>query len=443
MSQSLFNLEELKTMTESVLQYAKKMGASASEASISAHSGFSIMARHQEIEELIYHCNQGMSITIYNGQKKGTTSCSDLTPNALKASVEAAWAIANQTSDDRYSGLADPSLLATNFPDLQDYYPWDISTEQGIALAKNCEQAALSHPGITHSEGAQLNTQVSCSTYANSNGFCQAQQRSYHSLNCTVVAEKDGHMQRDYSYEVSVNPSLLAAPELIGQDAARRTVRRLGAKPIKTQTAAVIFAPEVARSLLSHFINAISGAALYRRASFLLDHLGKTIFPEHITIDERPYLLGALGSAAFDTEGVTTRTQDFIHQGILQRYVLNSYSARRLGLETTANAGGVHNLFITSSDDDLPALLKQMGRGFFVTELLGQGANIITGDYSRGASGFWVEDGQLLFPVEGVTLSGNLKDMYKKIIAVGNDVDTRANLCTGSIWIDTMTIGGE
>jgi PmbA protein len=438
----LFDPEELKNLTESVLRYAKQLGATASEASISAHSGFSIMARKQEVEELIYHRNQGMGITLYNGQKKGTASCSDLTPDALKASVQAAWDIANQTSADPYSGLADPALLATHFPDLHDYYPWDISSEQGIALAKDCEQAALANAGITNSEGAQLSTQVSCTTYANSNQFCQAQQSSHHSLSCSVVAEREGSMQRDYSYAVAVDPSLLESPEVVGQDAALRTVRRLGARQIKTQSAAVIFAPEIARSLLGHFISAISGASLYRRASFLLDHLGQKIFPEFIDLGEQPYLLGALGSASFDTEGVATRAQDFIHQGILQRYVLNSYAARRLGLETTANAGGVHNLIINTSDYDLPQLLQQMGTGFFVTELLGQGANLITGDYSRGASGFWVEQGKLVYPVEGVTLSGNLKDIYQNIVAVGKDVDIRANIRTGSIWIASMLIGG-
>ena len=438
----LFDPEELKTLTENVLHYAKQLGATASEASISAHSGFSIMVRKQAVEELIYHRNQGMGITVYNGQKKGTASCSDLTPEALKASVQAAWDIANQTSADPYAGLADPHLLATDFPDLHDYYPWDVSSEQGITVAKNCEQAALANTAITNSEGAQLSTQVNCTTYANSNQFCQAQQTSCHSLSCTVVAEKAGAMQRDYSYTVAVDPSLLDSPEAIGKDAALRTVRRLGARPLKTQSAAVIFAPEMAGSLLAHFISAISGAALYRRASFLLDHIGKPIFPEFITLSERPYLPGALASASFDTEGVATREQDFIHEGILQRYVLNSYAARRLGLETTANAGGVHNLIMNSSPYDLTDLLQQMGSGFFVTELLGQGANLITGDYSRGASGFWVEEGQLLHPVEGVTLSGNLKDIYQKIVAVGKDVDIRANIRSGSLWIESMMIGG-
>jgi PmbA protein len=439
-----FNPDELKAKAQEVLAYAKKLGATAAEASIAAHDGFSINVRRQETEELIYHHNNGMCINVYNGQKQGTASCSDLTIDALKASVEAAWAIAQQTGADPYAGLADPLLMATDFPDLQNYYPWDITPEQAIELAKTCEQAAFSSSSeITNSDGAYLTTQVSCDVYANTHHFCHAEQSTYHSLSCTVVAEKNGHMQRDYSYIVSANPKQFNNVETIGIEAATRTRQRLGAKPVKTQSAAVIFAADVARGLFGHFVSAISGNALYRRASFLLDHLDKQIFPEFINICERPYLLSALASSSFDAEGVATRNQDFITAGRLERYVLNSYSARRLNLETTANAGGVHNLIINHSKFNLQQLLKKMGTGLLITELLGQGANLITGDYSRGASGFWVENGEIAYPVAGVTVSGNLKEIYRNILAVGNDVDIRGNIRTGSIWVESMVIGGE
>jgi PmbA protein len=438
-----FNAEELKNLSHFVLAHAKKLGASDAEVSLAANTGFSLNVRQQEIDELTYHRNHGMGISIYNGQKSGSASCSDLTEPALKAAVEAAWAIAQQTDADPYAGLADKALMAKKFPDLAIYYPWDITPEQGIALAKECEQAALTQTGITNSEGASLSTHVDCHVYANSNDFCEAVLSTSHSVNCVVVAEKDGQMQRDYSYLVGVNPKLLSNVTQIGQEAAKRTLMRIGAKPIKTQRASVIFAADVARSLFGHFISAISGSSIYRRASFLVDHLDKQIFPADISIFERPFLPSALGSTAFDAEGVGAREQDFITNGVLQRYVLGSYAARRLGLQTTANAGGVHNLCVNHSDLDLPSLLKQMGTGLFVTQLLGQGANLITGDYSRGASGFWIENGEITHPVDGITIASNLKEIYQNILAVGNDMDTRGNIRTGSVWIKSMMIGGE
>ncbi len=437
-----FDPEVLKELSQLALADAQKIGASAAEVSLAAHTGFSVSVRKQVTEELVYHRNRGMAISIYNGQRIGSASCSDLTEAALKSSVEAAWAIACQTDVDPYVGLAEKNLMAKKIPDLEIYHPWPINPEEGIALAKSCEAAALSYPKISNSEGASLSTQTSCEVYANTHDFCQAVLSSYHSLNCVVVSEHEGNMQRDYSYMANTNPRALENVETVGHQAAERVIKRLGARPIKTCKAPVIFIAEVARSLIGHFVSAISGAAIYRRASFLFDQLDQKIFPEFITIDERPYLLGAAGSHAFDTEGVATREQSFIENGILQRYILNSYAARRLGLETTANAGGVHNLFITTGKSDLPGLLKKMGTGLLVTELLGQGANIITGDYSRGASGFWVENGEIAFPVEGITVAGNLREMYQHIIEVGNDLDTRGNIQSGSIWIDEMMIGG-
>lgn len=439
-----FNPEELKNFAELILDYAKKLGASAAEVSIVAHTGFSVNVRKQETESLIYHRNRGMTISVYNGQKRGEASCSDLTEAVLKSSAEAAWTIAQQTDIDPYAGLADKALMAIRFPDLEIYHPWDITPEQAIVLAKTCEATALSsHPKISNSEGASISTQTSCDVYANTHGFCQPVQSTYHHLSCAVVAEENGNMQRDYDYTVSTNPEALKDVNSVGREAAARTVRRLGAKPLKTQKVPVIFAAEVARSLLGHFMNAISGAAIYRRASFLLDHLDQKIFPEFITIYEHPHLCGALGSSVFDSEGVATREQDFVKDGVLLRYVLGSYSARRLGMQTTANADGVHNLFISPGEANLKELFQHMGTGLFVTELLGQGANLITGDYSRGASGFWVERGEIAFPVEGITLAGHLKEMYHHILAVGNDVDIRGNIRTGSIWIESMMVGGQ
>mgnify|MGYP000216834281 CR=1 FL=1 len=442
------NQAEMNDTVQAVLDYAKKIGASDAEIDIILSQGLSVVVRQQTTEELIYHQDQAVNIHLFNGQQQGTASCTDLSIKSLKNTVEAAWAIAQHTGKDPHIGLADQNLMAKEFPDLGQYYSEDFSADQALEIAKNCEQAALSYsPLIKNSEGASLSTNTSYHTYANTHGFCHTEASSLYQLNCTVVAEQNRLMQRDFNYILDRKPEILKGknPEITGKKAAERTVQRLGAKPIKTQKASVIFVPEMARSLLKHLTSAISGLAIYRRTSFLVDQMGKKIFPEKITIGEQPYLFGALGSQAFDSEGVTTKTQNFINQGYLEKYILGSYSARCLGLSTTGNADGVHNLTISCESDslNLEQLLLKMGTGFLITELLGSGVNLLTGDYSRGAAGFWIENGKIIHPVEGVTVASNLKEMYQNILAVGNDIDTRGNIRTGSIWIESMMISGN
>lgn len=442
---STFDVDALKQLAQQSLVYAGQLGATAADINLAASKGFTVNARMGDIENLLYHRDQGLAITVYQGQRTGSASTSDLTEKAIKNAVEAAMAIAKYTDPDPYAGLADTFLMAKNIPDLQLYYPWQITPEQALELVIQCEASALSYnPDIKNSEGAHLSTEENCSVYANTHHFCEAVLSTTHSLSCSVVAERHGQMQRDYSYVYGTHPEVASqAIQLVGQEAASRTLRRLDAKRLTTRQAPVIFAADLARGLIGHFVSAVSGGALYRKASFLVDHLGKQIFPKHIEIYERPFLLGGLGSAAFDSEGVTTRDQHFIKNGILESYILGSYSARKLGLKTTANADGVHNLFVSTSDMDLPALFKAMGTGLYVTELMGQGANLITGDYSRGATGFWIENGEIAYPVEEITIAGNLREMYQKIIAIGKDVDQRGNIQTGSIWIENIMIGGE
>ncbi len=444
MTQENFNIEELKNIAKEAIDLAKKIGATAGEAHVSGNCGFSIQVRNQQTEELVYHRNRALGITLYNGQRRGNVTTADFTPSAIKMAVEAAWTIAKQTDSDPYAGLPDEHLMATNFPNLQLYHPWHLSTEDAVMITKKCEALALAaSPHITKSEGSNLSTQEDCNVYANSYGFCHGEVSTYHSLSCTVIAEKNDAMQRDYSYMNSLTPLKATTTEEVAKEAAARVVRKLGAQTIPTQKTSVIFAADVARSLLSHFLSAITGSAIYRKTSFLVDNLDKQIFPEFIRIDERPYLPATLGSAAYDAEGVATRAQDFISEGKLTRYLLNSYTARHLGMETTANAGGAHNLFISHENFSLAQLQKKMQRGLLVTELLGHGVNLLTGDYSRGAAGFWIENGEIAFPVEGITIAGNLKNMFRGIQAVGNDIETRGNILTGSIWIDEMMIGGS
>ncbi len=439
-----FAVEALQHVAADVLARAKALGASSAEVSLGVSQGLSVNVRQRAPEQVNFERDQGLAITLYHGQRRGTVSTTDLSSAALNDSLAAAWAIAQYTDSDACAGLADSALLATHFPDLNVYHPWALSSEHALALALECEAAAFDFsPLICNSEGASLSTQNSCQVYANSHGFNQASKSSIHSLSCSVIAEAEGQMQRDYSYRTVTDPKDLLAGTIIGAEAAARTIRRLQARRLKTGKAAVIFAADVARSLIGHLLSAISGGALYRKASFLVDTLGLPLFPKAIQIVERPYLLKSLGSSSFDSEGVATRNQAFIEEGRLVNYLLGSYTARQLGMCTTANADGVHNLFVSSSELDLNALFQAMGTGLYVTELIGHGTNIITGDYSRGASGFWIENGEIAYPVEEITIAGNLRDMYRDLVAIGNDLDDRGNIKTGSIWIREMMIGGE
>ncbi len=437
-------IEQLKNIVQDLLVEAKKQGASAAEAGLSVDDGLAVTARLGAVETVEYHCDQGLGVTVYFGQRKGAASSNDLSPASLKETVAAACSIARHTSEDPDAGLPEVKLLATEFPDLDLYHPWGLTAEQAIAQAIQCENAARDFdPAISNSEGASISSYQGIRVFGNSLGFLHGFASTRHSISCSVLAGGDDAMQRDYWYSVSRKPGLLESAEQVGQRAARRTVRRLGARTLTTRQCPVVFSAEMATGLIGSLVGAISGGNLYRKSSFLLDALGQRILPDFVRIDEQPLLPAALGSASYDAEGVATRAHDLVLEGVLRSYVLNCYSARKLGLETTGNAGGVHNLTVEPGDQDLAALLRQMDRGLLVTELMGQGVNMVTGDYSRGASGFWVENGEIQFPVEEITIAGNLKTMFKQIVAIGNDMDCRGNIRSGSILIEQMTVAGE
>lgn len=433
----------LKNAAEIALQQANKQGATQAEVGVNQSNGLSVTVRQGEIETLEYNNDKGLGITVYYGQSKASVSTSDMRPEAISDAVKAALDIAKHTEDDDYSGLADAELMATEFPDLSICHPWDIDAEKAIAIATECEQAGLDVDAkISNSEGGSLSSHQSAYVYANSHGFIGNTTSSRHSLVCTLIADDERGMQRDYWYDVARDAADMQSAKYIGQRAATNTLRRLNARTVATDNYPVIFAANVAPSLFGKFISAVSGSALYRKSSFLLDHLDKQIFPEFIHIHEQPYLLKGLGSAVFDDDGVATKTRDLISDGILQSYVLDSYSARKLNMTTTGNAGGVRNLTIDSGKLNFNALLKEMGTGVLVTETMGMGINIITGDYSQGAAGFWVENGKIQYPIDEFTIASNLTAMFMGIQAIGNDIECRGNTRTGSVWIDSMMVAG-
>ena len=434
----------IKNIVQDLLDEAKKQGASAAEAGLSQETGLSVSVRLGDVETIEHHCSQGLGVTVYFGQRKGSASTTDLSPASIKETVSAACSIARYTSEDEFSGLPDKELLATEFPDLDLNHPWHLGTENAIELALECEEAARNfHADITNSEGASINTHQGNYVMGNSLGFLHGYPTTRHSLSCSVLAQRGDSMQRDYWYSVARNAINLESPKEIGKKAAERVLRRLEGRSLSTRQCPVLYSAEIASGLLASFIGAISGGNLYRKSSFLLNALDTQVFPEFIRIYEQPHLKGALGSAAYDGEGIATKSRDIVSDGILRSYVLSTYSARKLGLQSTGNAGGVRNLSITTSDLDLKAMLKQLGTGLLVTELMGQGVNILTCDYSRGSAWFWVENGEIQYPVEEITIAGNLKDMLKNIVAVGNDIDYRGNVRTGSILVERMSIAGE
>ena len=437
------NNAPLEQAAEIALQQAKQQGASAAEVGVSHSSGLSVTVRQGDVETLEHNNDKGLGITVYFGQTKASASTSDFRPEAIAETVKAACGIAQHTQADEFAGLADGSLMASEFPDLSRYHAWDVTADQAIEIATECEQAGFDvDDQINNSEGASVSSHQGGRVYANSHGFVGSTMGTRHSISCTLIADDEKGMQRDYWYDVARDAADLDSAISIGQRAAKNTLQRLNARTVPTGSYPVIFAAEVAPSLFGQLISAIRGGALYRKSSFLLDHLGKQIFPEFIHIHEQPYLLKALGSAAFDGEGVATQARDIICDGVLQGYVLDSYSARKLNMTTTANSGGVHNLTIDSGDLDFKALLKEMGTGVLVTETMGMGVNIVTGDYSQGAAGFWVENGVIQYPIDEFTIASNLRDMFMGIQAVASDVEKRGNTRTGSVWIDKMTIAG-
>ena len=406
--------------------------------------GLSLTVRLGEVETVEHTRDKGMGVTVYFGQRTASASTTDFSETALRETVRAACTIARYTAEDDCAGLADPERLAKDIPDLDLHHPWNPGTERAIELARAAESAARGlDKRITNSEGGSLSTHEGLEVYGNTHGFLGAVAATRHSLSVSVIAQDDSGMQRDYWYTVARAAGALESPEKVGLEAARRSLRRLGSQKLSTRECPVLYEAPLASSLLSHLVSAVRGSSLYRQASFLLDSIGKPVFADFVRIHEQPHLKGAQGSAAFDSEGVATKPRDLIRDGILQGYVLDSYSARKLKMATTGNAGGVHNLTIEPGNDDLAALLKRMHTGLFVTELIGFGINMVTGDYSRGAAGFWVENGEIQYPVEEITIAGNLKDMFRHVAAVGNDELTRGSRRCGSILVDHMTIAGN
>ncbi|MFZ1392946.1 MAG: metalloprotease PmbA [Dokdonella sp.] len=440
---SRIELDRLSELTEDVLRRCRARGASEVDVGVGVDVGLSVSVRLGEIESIEHNRDRGLSLTVYFGKRKGSASTADLNPDSIEKTIEHACAIARHTEEDPCNGLADPDLLAHDFADLDLWHPWDISIEEATELALRCEEAGRGFdPRISNSEGASVQVGSSLAVGATSNGFFSRERDTRHMISVALLAEDEAGMQRDYWYESVRSAADFPDVASIGHRAAERTLARLGARKLGTRQCPVLFAPQVARGLIGHFISAVSGGALYRKASFLVDHVGKPVFPDFMQIAERPHIRRGQSSANFDSEGVATRDSDLVVDGRLARYVLGSYSARKLGLRSTGNAGGVHNLIVATGTDDFSAMLKRMGTGLVVTELMGQGVSLLTGDYSRGASGFWVEDGEIVHAVEEITIASNLREMFANIVAIGSDVDTRSHILTGSILLDRLTIAG-
>jgi PmbA protein len=434
---------ELEDIVQLVLAAAKTAGVDQAEVAASHDIGLSTTARLGDVESLEYTNDRGVGITVYKDHKKGSASTSDFSAAALQETVAKAVSFATYTAADEHSGLADPERMASGAKDLQLAHEWQLNPNDAIQLAIECEDAARAYDKrITNSEGATVGTNSGVQAYGNTHGFIASYPKTSHSVSCVVVGEEDGAMERDYWYTAARDANSLETAASVGQKAAERTVARLGGRKIETGTASVLYAPESARGFIGHLIGAIAGSSQYRRSSFLLDAAGERILPEFMQLQERPHLLGAMASASYDAEGVETSDRDIIVDGVLQGYVLGSYSARRLGLQTTGNAGGAHNLLVPGNAGDLESMLRDMGTGLLVHELIGQGVNMVTGDYSRGVVGFWVENGEIAYPVHEITIAGNLKKLYQQIVAIGNDQDLRGGIHCGSVLVEGMTIAG-
>jgi PmbA protein len=437
--------EDLESIIERALEEARVRGASQAEAAVSQDTGLSVGVRLGEVETLEHQRDRSMGITVYFGQRKGSASTADFSLEAVRATVAKACSIARFTAEDACSGLADAALMARSPPSLDLAHPWNVGAERAIEIAKSCEAAALAFDSrINNSEGASLGSHQGLHVYGNTHGFIGGYPTTSHTLSCVVLAGSGEDMQRDYWYSSARDWHELEDPEAIGRESARRTIARLGPRKLSTRRAPVLFAPEIARGLIGHFTAAIRGSSQYRQSSFLLNSIGQQVFPPGFRISERPHIPKAMGSAPFDNEGVATRDRELIADGRLTGYILSSYSARKLGLQTSGNAGGAHNLLVApSADGGGAAQLVRLGTGLLVTELMGQGVNTVTGDYSRGAAGFWVEQGVIQYPVAEITIAGNLKDMFLSIAAVGDDIDVRGGTRVGSILLGEMTIAGE
>jgi PmbA protein len=437
-------LDALSDLSQRLLAAARARGATQAEVSCSEETGLNVNVRMGEVETVEATRDRGIAVTVYFGQRKGSASTADLRDSSLEATVEQACAIARYTEDDSAAGLADAALMATDLREFDTWHPWYIDADRAIELALAGEAAGREFDArIENSDGASVGTGASLGVYANSHGFIGRDRGTQHSLGCALIAGRGDSMQRDGWYTSALIADELESAASVGRKAAERTVARLAPRQLNTGEYPVLFAAESARSLIGHLLGAVSGGALYRRASFLVDSVGTQLFPSWFRIEEQPFLHRGLRSTSYDAEGVATRESALIDAGVLQRYVLGSYSARKLGLQSTANAGGVHNLHVAANAGDFESMLRQMGRGLLVTELMGQGVNSVTGDYSRGAAGFWVDNGEIQYPVDGITIAGNLRKMFEAIEAVGIDVDLRSHVRTGSILVGRMTVAGD
>ncbi len=441
---SLAELDRLASIAADMVRRCRAQGASEADAVATIERGLAVNVRLGDVETVEHTRDRGIAVTVLFGKRKGSASTADLAPASIDKTIEQACAIARHTEPDAAHGLPDAALLARDAPDLDLWHPWPITAPEAIALALEIENAGRGADArIGNSEGASVQSGETLTAYANSLDFTGTERSTRHSLSCSLIAGHGDGMQRDYWYDVVRRAGDFTPAATVGTRAAERAVARLGAQSLTTRECPVLFAPETARTLVGHFLSAVSGGALYRRASFLLARLGTAVFPAHVEITERPHIPRGHGSSAFDAEGVATRDSDLVRGGVLSRYILGSYSARRLGMTTTGNAGGVHNIVVRSGPDGFEDLLRRMERGLVVTELMGQGVSLVTGDYSRGASGFWVEDGAIAFPVEEITIAGNLRDLFNGIVAIGADVDPRSHVLTGSILLERMTVAGE
>ncbi|PHM27151.1 metalloprotease PmbA [Xenorhabdus ehlersii] len=440
-------IAEQRKLLEDAVAHAlelAKAGCDAAEVAVNKTTGISVSTRFSEVENVEFNSDGALGITVYHQQRKGSASSTDLSPEAIARTVQAAIDIARYTSPDPYAGPADKALLAFEAPELDLFHPADLDADKAIELAARAEQASLqADERITNTEGGSFNSHYGIRVFGNSHGMLQSYCSSRHSMSSCVIAEQDGNMERDYAYTVSRHLDELKSPEWVGQECARRTLSRLGARKLSTMKAPVIFAAEVATGLFGHLVGAISGSSIYRKSSFLLDSLGKPILPSWLTIEEQPHLLRGLASTPFDSEGVRTTTRDIVKDGVLQTWLLTSYSARKLGMVNTGHAGGIHNWRIAGQGLDFAGLVREMGTGLIVTELMGQGVSAVTGDYSRGASGFWVENGEIQYPVSEITIAGNLKDMWANMVTIGNDIETRSNIQCGSVLLPEMSIAGQ
>lgn len=447
-SRFTYSDSQLREFAQTVLDHARAMGASGCECDVSEGFGLSVTVRKGSIDTLEHNRDKGIGVSVQFGSaphvKRGHASTSDFSPAALRQTVEAAVAIARHTAADDCAGLPEREQLARDLPDLDLFHPWHVSPEDAIEVAKRCEAAAFAlSPKLRNTEGTSLSAQHSQFIFANSLGFMGGFPTSRHSLGCSMIAEEKGQMQRDDWYSSTRVPANMADPEALGRYAGERALARLRARKISTCQAPVLFEAPQAGGLIGHFVSAVSGVSLYRKSTFLLDSLGKPVFSKEISIEERPYEKQAMASSPFDEEGVATRERSIVREGVVEGYFLGTYSGRKLGMPSTGSSGGNHNLVIKPGTLDFRAMLKKLHRGLLVTELLGHGTNLITGDYSRGAAGYWVENGEIQYPVEEITIAGNLGDMFKSIVAVGSDVLVRGSRSCGSILVGNMTIAGN